>query len=184
MHWKTLSSEKLFQHPPYFIARKDVCERPDGILIPAYYVVELPESVITFGLTEDGNVLVTEQYRHPVQAVSIEFPGGFMDADEDPLTAAKRETEEETGYVFEHYSYMGKVAGNPGILNNFTHLFLATGGKKVTHQTMDAQEDIQVKLLSIDQIKELIQSNQMIQSLHLTAAIYALMHMQEIQLKK
>jgi ADP-ribose pyrophosphatase len=184
MNWKTLSSEYLYQHPPYFIARKDVCERPDGALIPAYYVVELPESVITFGVTEEGQVLVTEQYRHPINAVSIEFPGGFIDAGEEPLTAAMRETEEETGYHFEQYKYLGKVAGNPGILSNYTHLFLATGGKKVMQQHMDVQEDIQVKLLSVDELKELISNNQIVQSLHLNACMYALLHLQEMLMKK
>jgi hypothetical protein len=60
MNWKIISSEKLFSHPPYFIARKDVCMRPDGVKIPAYYVVELPESVITFGLTAQKQVLITK----------------------------------------------------------------------------------------------------------------------------
>jgi ADP-ribose pyrophosphatase len=162
MYWKTLSSETLFQHPPYFIARKDICQRPDGVIIPAYYVVELPASVITFGLTDDKQVLVTEQYRHPIQELSIEFPGGFIDAGEEPLSAAKRETEEETGYHFEQYKYLGKVAGNPGILSNYTHLFLATGGKKVKTQHLDAQEDINVKLISIAELKELIRNNQIV----------------------
>jgi 8-oxo-dGTP pyrophosphatase MutT (NUDIX family) len=101
MKWKTKSSETLFSHPPYFIARKDVCERPEGVEIPAYYVVELPASVITFGVTDDKKVVMVEQYRHPVEAISLEMPGGFIDADETPLDAAKRETAEETGYQFQ-----------------------------------------------------------------------------------
>lgn len=179
MNWKTISSEQLFSHPPYFIARKDVCERPDGVLIPAYYVVEIPESVITFGLTTENEVLITEQYRHPVSQVSIEFPGGFIDTGEEPVQAAKRETEEETGYVFEQYTYLGKVAGNPGILNNFTHLFLAKGGRKQEQTRLDAQEDIRVQLISIDSLKQLITNHKIIQSLHLNAAFYALQQLEQ-----
>lgn len=174
MNWKTKSSEILFSHPPYFIARKDVCERPDGVTIPAYYVVELPASVITFGITDEEKVLMVEQYRHPVHEVSLEFPGGFIDKGEQPLLAAQRETEEETGYQFQAYIYLGKVAANPGILTNYTHLFLATGGKLASKQNMDAQEDIRVLLLSIDELKEKMLSGKIIQSLHLNACFYAL----------
>jgi ADP-ribose pyrophosphatase len=184
MNWKTISTEYLFQHPPYFIARKDVCERPDGVLIPAYYVVELPPSVITFGITEDNKVLFTAQYRHPIGEVSLELPGGFIEPDEEPLLAAQRETEEETGYQFSHYNYLGKVAGNPGILNNVTHLFIATGGKKVKEQQMDVQEDIAVQLYSMDEVVQMIQERKIIQSLHLNACFYALLHLQQLNFKK
>lgn len=184
MNWKTISSAYLFQHPPYFIARKDVCERPDGVMIPAYYVVELPPSVITFGITEDGFVLFTAQYRHPIGEISLELPGGFIEKEEEPLPAAHRETEEETGYQFSNYEYLGKVAGNPGILNNVTHLFLATGGKKVTEQQMDEQEDIAVKLFSINEVVQLIQERKIIQSLHLNACFYALLHLKQLSFLK
>lgn len=181
MNWKILSTEYLFQYPPYFVARKDVCERPDGVLIPAYYVVELPASVITFGITEENQVLFTEQYRHPIGEVSLELPGGFIEKDEEPLLAAQRETEEETGYQFSHYTYLGKVAGNPGILNNSTHLFVATGGKKVKEQQMDAQEDISVQLYSLHEVKKLVEERKIIQSLHLNACFYAMLHLSELK---
>lgn len=184
MNWKKISTEYLFQHPPYFVARKDVCERPDGVMIPAYYVVELPASVITFGITKDDKVLFTTQYRHPIDQVSLELPGGFVEKDEKPLLAAQRETEEETGYQFSNYSYLGKVAGNPGILNNVTHLFVATGGKKVKEQQMDAQEDIAVKLFSINEVIQLIEERKIIQSLHLNACFYALLHLKKLDFVK
>jgi ADP-ribose pyrophosphatase len=184
MNWKLLSTEYLFQYPPYFVARKDVCERPDGVLIPAYYVVELPASVITFGITEENQVLFTEQYRHPIGEVSLELPGGFVEKDEEPLLAAQRETEEETGYQFSNYIYLGKVAGNPGILNNSTHLFVATGGKKVKEQQMDDQEDIAVTLLPVDKVIQLIENRKIIQSLHLNACFYALLHLNKLKFSK
>ncbi len=78
MKWEVLSSEYLTRHPPYFIARKDVCKKPDGTIIPAYYVVELPPSVLVFALAEEGKVLMTKQYRHPMTDISVELPGGFI----------------------------------------------------------------------------------------------------------
>ncbi|HEX4956694.1 MAG TPA: NUDIX hydrolase [Lacibacter sp.] len=181
MNWNVITTEYLFQQPPYFVARKDVCKRPDGVIIPAYYVVELPASVITFGITEDEQVLFTEQYRHPIGEVSLELPGGFIETGEEPVTAAQRETEEETGYQFSNYFYIGTVAGNPGILNNRTHLFVATGGKKVTEQQMDDQEDITVTLLSINKVIHLMEERKIIQSLHLNACFYAMLHLNKLK---
>ena len=182
MHWTTESSEYLYQHPPYFIARKDKCTRPDGTPIEAYYVVELPPSVITFGVTEEQQVLFVKQYRHPVKEISYELPGGFIDSGETAAEAATRETAEETGYSFSQYTPIGKIAGNPGILNNYTYLFLATGGVKNGNTKFDLQEDIATILLPMQAVKDLIVENKIIQSLHLNACFYALQQLGKMTL--
>jgi ADP-ribose pyrophosphatase len=85
-----------------------------------------------------------------------------------------RETAEETGYTFKSFQHLGKVAGNPGILNNFTHIYLALDGEKTTATAFDAQEDLKTLLLDIKEIKSLMQENKIIQSLHLNACYMAL----------
>ena len=65
MKWKTLSSEYIVKHK-YFTARKDKCEAPDGKIIEEYFVVELPTTACALPITEDGEVLMIKQYRHPV----------------------------------------------------------------------------------------------------------------------
>lgn len=183
MEWKILETEYLVKHPPFFTARRDKCIRPDGVQIPAYYVVELPPAALTVGLTAEGKVLMVKQYRHPVSKVSLEFPGGFIEVGEDPLSAAQREMEEETGYRFEQYEYLGTVAANPGILNNFSHLFLAYGGRKTGEQQQDPQEDIHLELLTISELKDKLLQHEIIQSLHVNACMYALLKMGELQWK-
>ena len=64
MKWETLSSEYLFRHEPYVVLRKDVCKQPNGKIVPAYYVAELPMSVIVFPVV-DNKVMLIKQYRHP-----------------------------------------------------------------------------------------------------------------------
>lgn len=174
MEWKIKSSDYLHRHPPYCTLRRDVCERADGQIIPAYYVVEMAPAVITFGLTRANEVLMIEQYRHPIGARSLELPGGLVEAGEDTEAAARRETNEETGYQFSTWEYLGRVAANPGILNNFTHIFLAKGGVPQPTGNSDWQEDIQLHLVPLTQLRERVFSGRMIQSLHITACIFAL----------
>jgi ADP-ribose pyrophosphatase len=176
MYWKTLDVAYISRHI-YFTARQDRCERPDGTIVDPYFVVELPTSVCAVALTKDGQVVLTRQYRHPIQEVILELPGGFVDEGEVPETAIGRELLEETGYRFDSYRYLGKIAANPGVLDNYTHLFLATGGEKITGQQLDANEDIEIVLLSLQEVKDRLYRNEFVQALHTTCLFYALLHL-------
>lgn len=184
MKWEVLSSEYLTQHPPYFVSRKDVCKKPDGTLIPAYYVVEMPASVIVFPLLGDDTILMVKQYRHPVSQISIELPGGFIDAGETALIAAQRETLEETGYIFSEYEYLGKIAANPGVLNNFTHMFLAKGVVDKQAQQLEQSEEITIVPYTFTQLYEMLKTGEVIQSMHVNACFYALMHLDKFRFEQ
>ena len=53
------------------------------------------------------------------------------------------------------------------------HVYLATGGKLVQEQQLDQNEDIEVYLFSIDEVKQLLKENKIVQSMHVTALFYA-----------
>jgi ADP-ribose pyrophosphatase len=173
MNWKKLSSKYISQHQ-YFTAREDVCEMPNGHIVNPYYVVELPPCVCAVAITEDNKIIMVKQYRHPIEQVIYELPGGFIDDNEAPENAVQRELLEETGYSFTHVKHLGSVAANPGILNNFTELFLLTGGKKTSQQKLDADEQIEIVLLPIDVVKQLLQQNKIVQALHVSCLYYGL----------
>jgi ADP-ribose pyrophosphatase len=176
MHWKTLSSEYLSKHQ-YFTARKDKCETSDGRIVPEYFVVELPTSVCALGITEDNKAILVKQYRHPVDKVLLELPGGFIDANEDPKKAIERELLEETGYRFDTIEEVGETAANPGVLNNYTKLYLATMGKKVAEQKLDYNEEIELELVPLDELINLLLQNKIGQSMHTNCIFYALLKM-------
>ena len=180
MKWKKVSSEYISRHR-YFTARKDVCEMPGGQIVPAYYVVEMPVSVCAVALSEDGNVLLARQYRYPVDAILNELPGGFVDPGEDPQQAIARELLEETGYEFLSVEYLGQVAANPGVLNNFTQLFLARGGRKVAKQNLDEHEAIDILEIPLEEVRIMLQRNEFVQALHTCCLMYAF---QKLDLEK
>ncbi len=174
MNWKILKSEYLFKDT-WFTVRKDTCQTPEGKIISPYYVYEFPTWVSALAITEDNKVIMVKQYRHALQETIIEVPGGCVDdTDKDYQSAIARELMEETGYEFKQFDYLGKVSPNPSTNNNWMHMFLATGGVKVREQQLDHNEDIEVELIEIDELRQLVEENKIIQALHVCTIMYGL----------
>jgi len=180
MKWKTLSSQYISKHI-YFTARQDRCQREDGLIIDPYYVVELPTSATALPITEDGKIVLVKEYRHPIDEVLIETPGGFIDKGEDIVTGMKRELLEETGYAFTHIEPLGRVAANPGLLNNYTELFLATGGRKISTQQLDHNEEIEIVLVTMEELIDMLMKQEIKQSLHVNCIFFALMKLGKLK---
>lgn len=181
MNWKILSSEYLF-NDLWFKVRKDKCITPQGKIVDPYYVYEFPTWVTAVALTEDGKVVLEKQYRHALGETCIEIPGGCVDDTDSSLEEAiKRELLEETGYSFSSYEYLGKISANPSTNSNLMHMFLAKGGKKIASQDLDHNEEIEIDLVNIDELKQMLRENKIVQAMHVTCIMYALEKMGELK---
>jgi ADP-ribose pyrophosphatase len=173
LKWKTIASEYLFSDL-WFKVRKDKCETPQGKIVDPYYVYEFPNWVAAVPVTEDGKIIMVRQYRHALGETIIEIPGGCVDdTDENLEKAIARELKEETGYTFSSYEYLGKISSNPSTNNNLLHMFLARGGKLTSKQELDGNEEIDVELFTIEEVKQLLKENKIIQSMHAACLLYA-----------
>jgi len=174
LSWKTISTQYLFKDT-WFTIRKDTCQNAEGNIITPYYVYEFPTWVTAVALTEDGKFILERQYRHALGQTNYEIPGGCVDQTDASLQQAiARELLEETGYEFSHYEYLGRTSSNPSTNNNWMHMFLATGGRLVKAQELDHNEEIEVHLVSLEELKGMLKENQIIQSMHVAALFYGL----------
>lgn len=183
MKWKTLSSEYLF-NDQWFKVRKEICETPQGKIVDPYYIYDFPTWVGAVPVTKDGRIVMVRQYRHALGETCMEIPGGCVDeTDKDFQDAVARELLEETGFSFSSYEYLGKISPNPSTNSNLLHMFLATGGEKIAEQQLDGNEEIEVVLLSMDELKQLLTENKIMQAMHVTCIMYALQKMNALSLK-
>ena len=96
-----------------------------------------------------------EQYRVPLGCNCIELPAGLIgdhDANEDPLTSAGRELEEETGYRANHLEDLGAFYSSPGLVSESFTLVQAHGLTKVNEGGGVDGENITVHRIAIDHL--------------------------------
>lgn len=182
LKWKTLSSEYIFRDT-WLYARKERCIRPDGKIIDPYYIMEYPDWVTALALTTDEKVILVRQYRHALGEVCIELPGGCVDKTDNSFEhAVRREFLEETGYSFKEAQYLGRTSSNPSTNDNILHMFLLTGGEKTQGQQLDANEEIDILVVTFEEFKQMLLESKFIQSMHVTTIFYALQKLGKLQL--
>jgi 8-oxo-dGTP pyrophosphatase MutT (NUDIX family) len=181
--WKLLSSKQLLKDK-WVDVRSETWEKPDGTIVEPFYKYGFPDYATALAITKDGKVILERIFRQGVELTCIELPGGGVDPNDASNTdAMARELLEETGYRFEKIEWLGRVSPNPTTNNNFMQMFLATGGEFDPNQPLDMEEDVEVLLVSIDELLELIQAQQFIQSMQLSTLFFALQKLGRIVVK-
>ena len=163
--WATLKSERIVSRPPWLSVRCDEVQLPDGRVIPEYYVLEYPDWINVIAITEEGLFVMERQFRYGLGRTCYEIPAGVMEKGETPEEAARRELEEETGYVGGTWTEIATLSGNATSMNNLSHSFLAVDVKPNGNVHLDATEDLEVKLLTRDEVYALLLNDEIKQSL-------------------
>lgn len=153
--WRIVESSYLFKHK-YLTIRKDKVITQNGVTIPDFFVIENPDWINVIAITDEGLFVLEEQYRHGLGVVEFELCAGMIEEGESPIEAAKRELREETGYAGGNWELFMKSSPNPSSMNNINYTFLATGVKKQFNQQLDLRENINVILMSKEEIINLL----------------------------
>jgi ADP-ribose pyrophosphatase len=145
---KELSSETVFSGK-LLVARKDIVAFPDGRKASREYIIH-PGAAAIVPLLEGERLLLVRQYRYPIRAVTLEIPAGKIDGEESPLACAKRELQEETGYIANAWSYLSLNHPTVGYSTEAIHLFLAEDLEAAEEQLLD-DEWTEPVVMSLDQ---------------------------------
>lgn len=124
--------------------------------------------------THDNKFLMVRQYRYAQEAVGLEFIAGKKEPNEDPFVSIQRELLEEGGAIAKNWQPLGETFPSPAYLNEMINLYYADDLEFVGQQ-LEEQEIIQLEQLTLDEIINKIEQNE-IQDLKTIALAYRLQH--------
>ncbi|MFF5265500.1 NUDIX hydrolase [Actinomadura viridis] len=147
-------------------------ELPNGVEFDQY-VIRLPRCVMTAVLDDVGeNVLLIWRHRFIMDRWDWEVPGGYADEGEDPMVAAAREVEEETGWRPRNLEYLFSFQPMIGSADAPQDLYLARGADLVGEPHIDEAEA--VRWFSLDEAHQLVQDGEIIGAATIMGVLHAL----------
>lgn len=154
---RTHSSRAVFENQ-WITVKEDILKFDQNRTYPYTYVAKHHNGVMVVPYFEETNsLLLTQQYRHPVQKVVYGFPGGAMEDGQEPQAEARREMLEETGYQASELIDIGYFMPDVGIQSDVGQLYVALNPKKVTDITEHSDEENTLPVIkSVDEIKQLV----------------------------
>ncbi|MDY0405643.1 NUDIX hydrolase [Virgibacillus sp. 179-BFC.A HS] len=176
---KTLETEKIF-------SGKVVNLQVDKVLLPdgntaTRELIKHPGAVAVIALNNDHKIVFVKQYRKPCERSLVEIPAGKLEPGEDPVQAAKRELEEETGYQAKELEYVTSFYSSPGFADELLHIYLATDIEKATHPLQgDADEFIEILELTLQQAKQYVAQQKICDA----KTNYAVLYMELAEMRK
>ncbi len=131
-------------------------------------------------VTEDGKMVFVKQYRYATGSVLYEIPAGKLEKGEDPLTCAKRELSEETGFTASQWIPLTSIVTTPGFTNETIHLYLAKG-LTIGKQHPDPDEFLNVVTLPENEVEKMTLTGDIFDSKTLSALLLYLLQRKTIK---
>jgi len=158
--WKTKTRKTVLDEKPWLTVEHHTVELPDGRLIPNWPWVITPDYINVVAMTEDEHFICFRQVKYGIEGTTLSVVGGYINENEEPLAAARRELREETGYESDNWLSLGSylVDPNRGIATG--HLFLARNARYVTPRDADDLEEQELILLTRDEMERALETGE------------------------
>jgi ADP-ribose pyrophosphatase YjhB (NUDIX family) len=162
--WRVRRNESQASYRVFEVRRVEM-EDAAGVARGDAFVLGCADWCNVVAVTPADEVVLVWQYRFGTDALSLEIPGGVIDAGEPPALAAARELREETGFEAESIEPLLTVEPNPAIQGNRCYTFLAHGARPTAATAFDDQEELETILVPAERIADLLDSGQVTHAL-------------------
>jgi ADP-ribose pyrophosphatase len=158
--WIVKNKRLVLQQGKFLTVEYHSLQLPNGMQIDDWSWLITPDFVNVVVVDEAGQFLVFKQGKYAYEGDSIAPVGGYIEAGENPLEAAKREVLEELGYTAEEWHPLGHwiTDANRGV--GTAYAFLALGAKKVQERDADDLEEQMLLSLSRTEIEKALFSGE------------------------
>jgi ADP-ribose pyrophosphatase len=146
--WRTQSQAVAYNRRIQVI--EELVSTPDGDEFVYVYVKSPHDIVATLAVTDDRQIVLVREYRHPIRQIIYNLPSGSIPEGEAPSEAARRELAEEAGYEAHDLTPLGRMVPFPGAVVGAIHLFLARRLRPIP-QRLDTHEYIEVVQMHVDE---------------------------------
>ena len=159
--YETINSQVAF-NGKIIDVKVDTISLPDGKTAKREVVLRGDATAIV-PIDEKGNVILVEQYRHPVGDMVLEIPAGMLEEGEDPKACAIRELEEETSFITNELTYITTMYPTVGFCTEKLHIYLAKNLQQGNFN-FDDDEFIEVKKVPLEEAINMIYTGKIIDS--------------------
>ena len=173
-HWRRTGSRTALRDR-WIHLRAESWETPKGVTLDPWWMLDWADWVHVVALTADDRLVLVRQFRPGAQALTLELPGGMMEAGEtDPVATARREFAEETGWRATEWRGVIGLPPDPAHCSNRIHFVLALGCTPAGAQALDAGEDIAVEVLPVAHVLAGLGSGIMQNAMHVGGLVLGL----------
>lgn len=166
---KTIKSKKIYEGKVLTL-RVDTIQTMDGKEATREIIEH--RGAVAIAAVKDNKMIMVKQYRKAPDEVLLEVPAGKIEKDEPPLETAKRELQEETGYLASKISHVSTFYTSPGFSNEIIYLYLAEELNE-GEASPDEDEFLKIEEYDFDTLNQMIRSGEINDGKTITAILLA-----------
>lgn len=166
-----LKEDKIYEGPIFDLVKQEI-KTPDDLTVNRDVIVHGP-AVNILAMTPDHEIILNEEYRVGVNSEVTALPAGLIDPNENEEEAAKRELQEETGYVAKEAKIMTHLTSSDGFTTEIIALALVKFDPNIRgEQHFDADEYVTSRLVPFEEAIELVKNGTIFSAQSVASLMY------------